>query len=253
MKLAEVRIRPEPMYRRTAVEQGLKRLGFHIGAMSNPKTEGDILVLWGRKRGKDDDDATRWEQRGGKVLVLENAYLQRVDKSMYAVSLSQHHTGGPVGVEDRFAKLGFEVKPWQHVETGHMLVCGQRGIGSDLMASPVQWAEKTVTKLGKQKLVTKLRPHPGNAAPRVPIERDLVGARACVVWSSNAGVRALVEGYPVVYHAPHWICEVGGCRGTNVLGYGDASREAALTRMAWGQWTPAEIASGEPFARLLGG
>lgn len=251
VKLAEIRIRPEPYYRRQAVETGLRRLGYYLGNTGVPKGPDDLLVLWGRKRGRDDDDATLWEQRGGKVLVLENGYLQRVDKTMYAVSLSQHHTGGPVGAEDRFSLLGFEPQPWQHVEAGHMLVCGQRGIGSPVMASPPQWAEKMAKTLEKR-WPTKVRLHPGNHAPKVPIEQDLAGARACVVWSSNAGVRALVAGYPVVYHSPHWICAEGACRGVNVLGFGDASRAAALQRMAHSQWSVAEIESGEPFARLLG-
>lgn len=250
VKFAEVRIRTEPYYRRAAVEAGLRALGYVFGRAGTPSGSQDLLVLWGRKRGKDDTDAALWERRGGRVLVLENGYLQRVDKTMYAVSLSQHHTGGPVGTEDRFSRLGFEVQPWRNVETGHMLVCGQRGIGSSVMASPPQWAEKMAATLGKRWQV-KLRPHPGNHAPKVPIERDLAGARACVVWSSNAGVRALVEGYPVVYQAPHWICAEGGCRGVNAVGFGDVSRTAALQRMAHGQWSVAEIEKGEPFARLL--
>ncbi len=250
MKLAEIRVRPEPHYRRQAVESGLKALGYSLGRTGAPCGPQDLLVLWGRKQGPDDRDATLWEQRGGKVIVMENGYLQRVDKTMYAVSLGQHHTGGPVGAEDRFSRLGFEPQPWQNVETGHMLVCGQRGIGSPVMASPPRWAEKMAATLGKRWPV-KLRPHPGNHAPKVPIERDLAGARACAVWSSNAGVLALVAGYPVVYHAPHWICAEGGCRGVNAVGFGDVSRAAALQRMAWGQWTVDEISKGEPFARLL--
>ncbi len=250
VKLAEVRIRPEPYYRREAIEQGLKRSGYTVGRAGAPKGPDDALVLWGRKRGPDDTDATLWEQRGGKVIVIENAYLQRVDKSMYAISLGQHHTGGPVGAEDRFSQLGFDVKPWQHSEAGHMLVCAQRGIGSPLMASPPHWAEKMVQTLSKR-WTARLRAHPGNHPPKIPIERDLAGARAAVVWSSNAGVRALIEGYPVVCAAPHWICSEGACRGVNVLGFGDASRMAALQRMAWSQWSVAEISSGEPFKRLL--
>lgn len=251
MKVARVLIRPEPYYRRSAVEAGLKALGFNVTSQDHVISAGDVAVVWGRKRGADDDLCARYEQRGGKVLVLENGYLQRVDKTMYAVSLSQHHTGGPVGTEDRFSLLGFEPQPWQHVEAGHMLVCGQRGIGSPVMASPPQWAEKMAKTLEKR-WPTKVRLHPGNHAPKVPIEQDLAGARACVVWSSNAGVRALVAGYPVVYHSPHWICAEGACRGVNVLGFGDASRAAALQRMAHSQWSVAEIESGEPFARLLG-
>lgn len=249
--LADVRIRREPYYRREAIEQGLKRLGYAVGACSKPKQPHDALVLWGRKNGADDAAATAWERAGGLVLVMENGYLQRVDKTLYAVSVGQHHAGGPVGVEDRFGALGFEVKPWRSVEDGHMLVCGQRGIGSPVTASPQQWAERRARELQKMGLRTRLRLHPGNHAPPVPVMAELMGARACAIWASNVGVRALVEGVPVVYSAPEWICAGAACRGANVLGYGDVSRAAALQRMAHGQWSVPELASGEPFARIL--
>ena len=67
MRTAEIRIRLEPYYRREAIEQGLKRLGFVLGTARDPD---DLLVLWGRKRGRDDDDAEQHERRGGRVLVI---------------------------------------------------------------------------------------------------------------------------------------------------------------------------------------
>jgi hypothetical protein len=77
-----------------------------------------------------------------------------------------------------------------------------------------------------------------------------------VIWSSGAGVQALVAGIPVIYQAPHWICEGAADDALEVvernpLGVTPISREAALQRMAWAQWSLAEIASGEPFRRLL--
>lgn len=234
MPSAEVRIRPEPYYRRQAVVDGLSRLGYRIEARV-PAAPGNLLVLWNRKAGRDDNDAAAMETAGGKVLVIENGYLQKVDKTMYAVSLSEHHTGGPVGHGDRFSGLGFELQPMR--PGGAALVCGQRGIGSRRMASPPQWADETARTVPN----SRVRQHPGNFAPRVPLEDDLRGVSTVHVWSSNAGVRALVLGCYVVHHAPHWICE----------GWSAIGREAALQRMAWGQWSPAEIATGEPFARLL--
>lgn len=235
MPHAEIRIRREPYYRLDAITQGMKRLGFEIVPRAVP-APGNVLVLWNRKAGRDDADATAMEAAGGKVLVIENGYLQKVDKTMYAVSLSEHHTGGPVGDTDRFGPLGFELRP-MHTSGEGVLVCGQRGIGSPLMASPQQWAEKHAESLRRRGMFTCVRPHPGNFAPKVPLQDDLCGLGACHVWSSNAGVLARVLGYPVTSWAPHWICE--------------GPREAALQRMAWSQWSVPELATGEPFARLL--
>lgn len=236
MPHAEIRIRREPYYRLDAITQGMKRLGFEIVPRAVP-APGNVLVLWNRKAGRDDADATAMEKAGGKVLVIENGYLQKVDKTMYAVSLSEHHTGGPVGDTDRFGPLGFEPRHQEATPFGFVLVCGQRGIGSPTMASPPQWAEKRVANLLRAGVAARVRPHPGNFVPKVPLQDDLRGAARCSVWSSNAGVLALVLGYPVTSWAPHWICE--------------GPREAALQRMAWSQWSVPELATGEPFARLL--
>lgn len=236
MPRAEIRIRREPYYRSDAITQGMKRLGFEIVPRAVP-APGNVLVLWNRKAGRDDTDATAMEAAGGKVLVIENGYLQKVDKTMYAVSLSEHHTGGPVGDTDRFGPLGFEPRHQEATPFGFVLVCGQRGIGSPAMASPPQWAEKQAAWLRRCGLTARVRPHPGNHAPKTPLKADLMGAGACHVWSSNAGVLARVLGYPVTSWAPHWICE--------------GPREAAMQRMAWSQWSVPELATGEPFARLL--
>jgi len=61
----------------------------------------------------------------------------------------------------------------------------------------------------------------------------------------------------VVYCAPHWICEGAAYVSYAALEAGDPAlnadswRLAAMQRMAWAQWSLAEIASGEPFRRLL--
>lgn len=254
VRTAILTIRKEPFYRRAAFESMLAKHGYKItGAAINhfaqpvapvtvhPKSKEDLLVLWNLKRGSDETAAALWEKRGGTVLVVENGYLQKIDKTYYAISVHGHNGSGwfPVGDEDRFSKLGFELKDWH--DGSYELVCGQRGIGSSLMASPHMWGEKLCMKLEAGKTKTKFRPHPGNFVAKVPLEKDLAGARQCHIWSSGAGVRALVEGVPVKHYAPHWICD----------NMHSTVREAALHRMSHGQWHHEEIATGEPLARVL--
>jgi hypothetical protein len=244
VKTAVVTIRKEPYYRRAAIESGLKRLGYNVVSSGlRPSGKDSLLVLWNKKKGKEEQDADAWERQGGTVIVMENGYLQKVDKSMYAVSVHGHNGSGwfPVGDEDRFTRLGFPLKEWR-TAPGYRLVCGQRGVGSTLMASPPQWGEKMVAKFKALGVPHKWRPHPGNHAPKVPLVDDLKGASVCTIWSSASGVRALVEGVEVHHSAPHWICEMGN---------GPGNREKALHRMAHGQWSVDEIAAGEPFARIL--
>lgn len=235
---AVLRIRKEPYYRRAAFESGLRKVGFTLTDKIMPTGASDWLVIWNRQ-GAAEMEADVWEAKGGTVIVAENGYLQKVDKTHYAISVHGHNGSGwfPQGNEDRFSKLGFELKPQRHGGL-YQLICGQRGIGSRTMKSPVGWAEKLDEKLRRQGLPTRLRKHPGNFAPKVPLSHDLKDAAMCLIWSSAAGVQALVEGVSVHHAAPHWICAGAG-------------REESLQHMAHGQWHHEEIATGEPFARII--
>jgi hypothetical protein len=245
LKTAVVLIRREPFYRRGAIESGLKRLGYSVSdRITRPTGKDSFLCIWNRKRGLEEQQAEQWERLGGSVLVFENAYLAKTDKTYYALSVHGHNGSGyfPVGPEDRFSKLGFPLKEWRAPGPGYRLVCGQRSIGSSTMASPPQWGERLVAKFKAMGVPHRWRPHPGNHAPKVPLVSDLKGASVCTIWSSSAGVMALVEGVEVHHSAPHWICAGGN---------GPGNREAALRRMAHGQHHHEEIATGEPFARIL--
>ena len=244
-------LRSDPHYRKDAFDQGLLACGYKLEqGTRRPKSRDDLLLVWNRMPANE-PQAAAWESQGGTVLVAENAYLQPGKFGMYAISVHGHCGSGwfPVGDEDRFTPLGFELRPW--VSEGHVLVCGQRGIGSRLMASPPHWDIKIVQRLramGHAKV--RHRPHPGKVAPKTTLAQDLQGAGLCVVWSSASGVLALTLGVPVIYCAPHWIC--AGAAGKGLGSTPPRSgREEAMHRMSHGQWSVAEIHSGEPFKRIL--
>lgn len=196
-----------------------------------------------------------WEQRGGTVIVAENGFLAKTEKTHYAVSVHQHNGAGyfPVGDEDRFSKLGFELKPWRANGT-EVVVRAQRGIGSTLMASPSGWAEKTAKHLRTlTKLPVRVVYHPGDKHKAQHDAIAMKHAAGLVTWSSAVGVRALVEGIPVWYGAPHWICSAAASRLKDfpVAVRDDSLRLTALHKMGQNQWHYDEIATGLPFARIL--
>lgn len=250
------RIRPAPHYRRTAFEEGLKRLGYSIRERAAPTGCEDLLVIWNRQ-GPDEAEAAAWEARGGTVLVCENGYIGRdaEDRQFYAIAVGGHCGSGwtPNGTEDRFAALGIEVQPWR--TDGYYLITGQRGIGSKSMASPPGWHRMTAQKLGRMGINSvRVREHPGRFKPAQSLEQELAGAKACIVWSSASGVKALVMGVPVIYCAPHWVGSAGASNTLNAvhdLKLDDEARRKALHQVAWAQWSVREIEAGEPFARIL--
>ena len=263
MKHAFSAIRDQPHYRHEAFISGLKRVGFHVDARlpDRPPQLGEVLVIWNRYSDRE-HTADAWEKKGGTVLVAENGYVGADAQGRQYYALAKHgHAGSgtwPVGDGSRWAQLGIDLKPWR-AEGAHVVVFGQRGIGSRTMASPPEWHTHAEARLRKiTKRAVRVRPHPGKPANDVEVIKDtqaqLAGAHAAVIWSSANGVRALIEGIPVFHDAPRWICESAAVRGIEKVEepkMDDAARLGALERMAWAQWTVDEIASGEPFARLL--
>jgi hypothetical protein len=166
--------------------------------------------------------------------------------------------------EDRWSRLGIELKPWR--ESGdHIVVFGQRGIGSPEMRSPPNWHRRIADELRqytKRRIVVS--EHPGKPACSdgvVEQTRELLkGAHAAVVWASGRGIRALVEGVSVFRCAPHWIAGYSAerkdlleCIDSKDVPYARplVHRIATMKYIAKCQFTLAEISSGEPFRRLL--
>ncbi len=249
MRQACLLVRDLPHYRRDAFAAGLTAVGFSVSKSPKPAA-GNVLVIWNRY-GTNDDLAALYEAAGGHVLVAENGYFARHGEAPteYAVSKSQHHHGGAAVPEISPIK---GLKPWRK-EGDHILICAQRGFGSKVMQC-YGWAERIAAELRQRtKRPIRLRVHPGNHAPKVPLADDLAGCHAVVLWSSNSGIEALMQGVPVFYGAPRWIAEKAArpLAGADVEQPFMGDRTAGLSHAAANQYTVEEIASGKPFRDLL--
>lgn len=242
-------IRDLPHYRRDAFVTGLAAAGFEVKQGFFQPASGDVVVMWNRYSGND-EIGSRFEAAGASVLVAENGYLPLRDehgRQHYAISRGQHHHGDvsrPVSVP--------YAAPWR--KSGeHILICAQRGFGSSVMQC-AGWAERIAVEMrGMTKRPIRLRAHPGNQPPAVPLEQDLEGCHAVVVWSSNAGIAALLAGVPVFYAAPRWIAEAAALplQGADLEAPFLGDRTAGLLNAAANSWSVAEIERGEPFRHLL--
>lgn len=261
MKRAVLLVKASPHYRRDAFETGLKRLGFKIVDRILDPRPGDVMVTWNAPAGIEREIA-RYQKAGAAVIVTENGYLTPPGMpGLYALSRGGHNGAGvfPAPADDsRWRALGIEAKPWRR-DGRHILVAAQRGIGSREMASPHAWHLKTAQKLqALTKRPIVIRNHPGARTQGVrPLAADMRDAWAVVIWSSAVGVHSLVAGVPVFYAAPHWICSGAALPLSRFGMYAeapmmdDAARAASLARMAGGQWTYQEIATGEPLKGVI--
>lgn len=256
-------IRKQPHYRSEAFAAGLARAGYQVIPTQPyyPLTSRDLLVIWNRY-GEYHRIATEFERRGGLVIVAENGYIGHDADGIQYYALAAHgHNGSgvwPRGDGSRFEKLGIDVLPWRSQEGGHLYIRGQRGIGSPDMASPPAWHRHVAAALEKAGRKVIVDDHPGKPACDAGVtdrtRKCLAGAQACALWSSGVGVRALIDGVPVYYDAPHWICQGAAEQGVLKLRppkMDDPARLAALHAMAWAQWNVAEISSGEPFKLIV--
>lgn len=253
MRIAYNLIRDLPHYRSDAFNAGLDAAGYRVKtSISKPPRPDDVLLMWNRY-GSFDQRARQFEKMGATGLIAENGYYGQDEngKRLYAISKSQHHHGG---AKLDAGRLSWTLAPFKK-GGDTILVCEQRGIGSPLMASPPEWAEKTAQKLRKLGHKVRIRKHPGKYDPPVSLADDLRDCKLCVVWSSACGVESLVLGVPVVYDAPRWIAEDSAMPLSKWIEAGAQKipvydRLAGLAVTASNQWTLAEIRSGLPFERL---
>lgn len=263
MKRAYVGIRSEPHYRRDAFVSGLKRLGYDVRMGPPQSIDADtVYVAWNRY-GEWHDYCNRVERAGGQVLIAENGYIapgglsphSMQNRDPYALARSYHNdsTCMPNGGPERWAALGVDLQRWRAEGSGHVLVCPNRSFGIPGRMMPPDWPQKVVRQLqALTKREVRLRMHPGNTPPKKPLVDDLVGCHAAVIWSSSAGVWALLAGVPVLCMAPYWIAMSAAGRELDLVESPlMPDRLPAMQRLAWGQFSLAEIEHGYAFEVLL--
>lgn len=248
-------LKREPHYRHAAFEAGLVACGFDVGPVPRRWEPGDLLVIWNRQRGHH-FTATDAEQHGATVIVTENGYIGADDEGrhLFALAVGHHNGAGrwPVGGPERWAALDVTLKPWRE-DGDHVLVLPQRGIGAPDVAMPKIWPFDVYDRLTRMTgRPVRVRQHPGMRVDGPSLDEDLRGAWCAVTWGSSAALKALAAGVPVFHEMRQWIGAPAArllCDGVEDVALPD--RLPMFQRLAWAQASAAEIATGEPFRRLL--
>lgn len=247
---AAILFRENRYYREELFRAGLGRLGYSVSRQAAQIPEPrDVLVVWNRQRHQE-GIIRNYERRGATVLVVENGYIG----PFFAMARNHHNGAGTwsVGGPERWDGMGIELRPWRSGGE-FILVLAQRGIGEPGVAMPRTWLKRIVSRVSKMtRRPVRLRRHPGNS--KADVSDALKGAWAVVTWGSGAAIKALAAGYPVFHELGPWI----GAPASLPLAGADLERPflgdrlPMFERLAWSQWRPEEVESGEAFRWLLG-
>jgi hypothetical protein len=200
---------------------------------------------------------------GIRTLILDLGYMRRAtgpaDPTGYNQAGWDRLCNPPAVAPDgtRLASLGIRAAPNIDIEQGQpMLVCAQ--VPHDTQHHLDQptltgWLCRTARE-SFPSLPMVWRSHPKHPMPTpagmtaqdprfVPLADALRSVSGVITYNSTAGVEAIIAGVPVYCHASaHYAAVATAAR---------AERQAYLERLAWGQWTCDELASGEAIAFLL--
>ncbi len=234
----------------------------------------DSIVLIGT-RGQCGEAGKFYAAAGFEVLLIDQPHLGRGAEQQYRISPVDHAWLPAHAPEDRLELLErsgvIELsEPVKRTKGQKILVCGQRdGDPTHGMSRSAfrQWAESAVAKcksLDDSKVVW--RPHPYDVYPiagadgysdprKESLEVAMAGCWLVVVYTSNCGLKALLAGKPVLADGEAVYAGLG-LTGTfskwSKLRPPDAAKlRTLLARLAYTQWTAAEIATGDPFRPFL--
>ena len=217
----------------------------------------DLVVFWGHRQ-RVMIGAQR--ERGLPYLVAERAYVG--DRFHYTslgfnglnggAEFDNAHCTDPARFDQHFPGA---LKPMRPAGGGYALVIGQVPNDAALASVPGQnldaWVSQMQVQIPKRMgLPVRYRPHPQVAPSRTTLEEDLADAAVCVTWNSNSGVIAALAGVPVIALGPGSMAKPVASDHLSLFYPAESLRRDWAARLAWCQWTPAEIADGTAWAHL---
>ena len=154
------------------------------------------------------------------LLLIAIAYCARLDGKLKALRTGNNRML-EAAAEDP-VRLMHALGAWRAASTQTFLASLRATAGETADGLRAQGAQARYESVGRvvfacqraaiqkiSKRPVELRLHPGTDLKQErddPDEKALARCHALVTWSSSLGVKALVEGIPVFYAAPHWIC-----------------------------------------------
>lgn len=242
---------------------------------NRPNADVDVIwsVLWS---GRMLTNKSIWDfaqAQGKPVVVLEVGGIVR--STTWKVGLNGINKDAFFSVGNDAARansLGLTPRPWRTLGD-HILLCGQhdRSLQWQGMPNMSQWVVDTINEVRKytdRKIV--IRPHPRcpitavenqfkNVITQTPTKRAgsyddydmrFDNAHAVVSWSSNPGICAVINGYPVFTGPTSLAHAVANHSLSDIETPQMPERQQWLNDYAHTEWTVQEIAAGLPLKHL---
>ena len=236
-------------------------------------TKSDIAVVFGVYKSKVPASWPRGrvidkhKAAGNDVVILETGYIHRGDgvDNYYACGLNGLNGRADFKNKnmpsDRFEKLNITPQPWGD-RGDKIILCGQ--VPQDASVDHVDimkwlhYARNQIKALSKKEII--FRPHPlakvgpinGCDYSKKPLTTDLRRAWACVTFNSNTAVEAILEGIPsFAFDEGSMAWEVTDHDFDYIEAPHTPDREQWLSNLAYTQWKPSEMRSGEAWNHLF--
>lgn len=247
----------------------------HTVYENQPGADIDVIwsVLWSGKMSKNKIIWDTARSNSKPVVVLEVGGIRRGITWKVGLNGINKESFFSTGNNDARANLlGLNLKPWR-VQGSHILICGQhdQSLQWENMPNASQWFTETITELRKytdRKIV--IRPHPRcpiiavehkfkNVIKQMPIKQvgtyddydiPFDNAHAVISWTSNPGIRAVINGYPVFTGPASLAFPVANHNLADIENPQLFDRQQWLNDIAWTEFTIQEIAQGLPFKHL---
>lgn len=245
---------PHQVQAAEALCDGLRAAGHEARYTTSRRATTRLVACWGWRKGQE------LRHRGHDVLVMERGYLG--DREVWH-SLGWNGLNGRATFNESMADPerfrfhhGHRAQPWKD-GGDYVLLIGQVPGDMSLAGKDLRkWYADTASEAREHYgLPVVFRQHPvaleRGLFMEVPgVEQDagdlgsaLESAAVVVTWNSNTAVDAVLAGVPAItYDRGSVAWEVTG----HAIGAEQKpDREDWLARLAWKQWTLAEMASGE--------
>lgn len=253
---------PHQVQHQAALAAGLRELGHTPILTHRAPAQTQVVACWGWRAG------ALHREAGKDVLVMERGYLgdRFAWTSLAWNGLNGRATFPPAPADDgeRFERHFGPLAPWRtNHRDGHILIVGQVPGDASLQGRDLEpWYADMADRALRLGFEPVFRQHPvaikqgiRQGPPGIrkhvgPLADALANAAQVVTYNSNTGVDAAVAGVPVyVDNEGSMAWPVGGQLVGDLEHAPD--RTAWAHRLAWRQWTLAEIADGTALKGLF--